>query len=981
MAANRVALMEGDQDRLIFVCDQCSRRFSTASGRGLHMKRAHAEAFNRAVRVPASRTRWCHEELLMLATEEIRTRNEGLVGNINSVLAALLPGRSVNAVRCARSRDDYHELYASLLIAHPVAPLHFNFDDLHEEVAIDTAPLMRALNRLSDSIPSHILGSLRDIINNAHNDVSVIDFLDPIVRSFSTVGPPPDLPVCSSKKSPNNARHRQSRRESYAKVQELWKVSPGAVCGAVLDNDPVPPFSASSFHDAWKGIVEMPSAPVPGNLPNVPVVVDPLSLVVPFTGELVAKASLGTSAPGPDGITWSAWRAVPLGVRTLILNICLVFGRVPLLWVRARTTMIPKSSNPDGPLDCRPISVAGVGMRVFHRILARRLECALDLHPCQYGFRPGIDGVAVGIDCLNSVIRAAYKSHRSLRVLSLDLKKAFDSVSHHAIVQALRSRRVPAAIVRYTEWLYSVGTLHIRSFGEWAAPLCPARGVRQGDPLSSVLFNTVFDVVLRGLNNSVGVTCNGVKISAIAYADDVVLFSSSLIGARSQLDLFVRGARSIGLEVNAGKSFALSLVAVGRGRNICVHSESFVVDGVPLPSGGIDFKWSYLGVPFSPRGAVVPDISLEAGLSRISASPLKPHQKLYVLNTGFLPRFYHPLILGKIKPALLESLDVEVRAWVRKVMRLPHDCPNAFLHSSFRDGGLGVPSLRILCPGVRSARLSRARAVWCPDDPQDDVAVDTRLQSSSGRRLFHATRLGETITGSFLAHCGAVGASSGFLLPYTTQLSGREYVSITRLRAGALPCRERLLRGRAAPAHARCCRGCGGSSETLYHIVQVCSVSHGGRVLRHDSLVGFLAKTFRIYGFNVLAEQNLNVGTRVYRPDLIVFSRRHLIILDVQIVRGSFDFDERHREKVAKYSSPAIRQAVASLVGLPTDLVRVSAVTLSWLGIWHRGSWGMLRSLGFQSFNFRWIAERVARGSLMNYTRWCTMVREGGLGI
>ena len=53
-------------------------------------------------------------------------------------------------------------------------------------------------------------------------------------------------------------------------------------------------------------------------------------------------------------------------------------------------------------------------------------------------------------------------------------------------------------------------------------------GVKQGDPLSPVLFNIVMDQLLESLNESnLGVILDGMKLPALAYADDLALMATS----------------------------------------------------------------------------------------------------------------------------------------------------------------------------------------------------------------------------------------------------------------------------------------------------------------------------------------------------------------------------------------------------------------------------------------------------------------------
>ena len=56
------------------------------------------------------------------------------------------------------------------------------------------------------------------------------------------------------------------------------------------------------------------------------------------------------------------------------------------------------------------------------------------------------------------------------------------------------------------------------------------RGETGIDPLSLLIFNMVMDSLLKSLPVEVGADINGVKVGAIAFADDLVLTASTATG-------------------------------------------------------------------------------------------------------------------------------------------------------------------------------------------------------------------------------------------------------------------------------------------------------------------------------------------------------------------------------------------------------------------------------------------------------------------
>lgn len=54
----------------VFVCEYCLRAFSTRSGRGLHIKRAHEQQANEAINTERKKGRWTVEEMEVVAEAE-----------------------------------------------------------------------------------------------------------------------------------------------------------------------------------------------------------------------------------------------------------------------------------------------------------------------------------------------------------------------------------------------------------------------------------------------------------------------------------------------------------------------------------------------------------------------------------------------------------------------------------------------------------------------------------------------------------------------------------------------------------------------------------------------------------------------------------------------------------------------------------------------------------------------------------------------
>lgn len=100
-------------------------------------------------------------------------------------------------------------------------------------------------------------------------------------------------------------------------------------------------------------------------------------------------------------------------------------------------------------------------------------------------------------------------------MLSVDLSNAFGSVSHNAIVEALRTSGAGDEFASIILSMYSGATTKIVSGSELSDPVTIHTGVKQGCPLSGLLFNLAVDPLIRSVASD--------NVNVLAYADDLLI--------------------------------------------------------------------------------------------------------------------------------------------------------------------------------------------------------------------------------------------------------------------------------------------------------------------------------------------------------------------------------------------------------------------------------------------------------------------------
>ena len=86
-----------------------------------------------------------------------------------------------------------------------------------------------------------------------------------------------------------------------------------------------------------------------------------------------------------------------------------------------------------------------------------------------------------------------------LTLVFTNIKKAFDSINHGSIYQALKSAGVLMLLVNYIKDLYSTSKTRIVSGPTVSSLVAMNRGIKLGEPMSPFLFNIVLDTCFRKL--------------------------------------------------------------------------------------------------------------------------------------------------------------------------------------------------------------------------------------------------------------------------------------------------------------------------------------------------------------------------------------------------------------------------------------------------------------------------------------------------
>ncbi|KAL7370184.1 hypothetical protein ABVT39_021577 [Epinephelus coioides] len=356
-----------------------------------------------------------------------------------------------------------------------------------------------------------------------------------------------------------SVRRCRSRRIVRQRLRRLYHTDRARLASLVLDGQtgltcPVPLSEITAvFEGRWGDVRSFRGLGAFGGLGRADNSVF-CYLITPLEVMKHLRAIKGSSSPGPDGITKSlllGWD--PKGEKLAhMFSTWLVSGTLPRVFKKCQTVLIPKTSDPSRLGDVnqwRPITIGSMVLRLFSRILTDRMTAACPIHPRQRGFIAS-PGCSENLSVLEGVMKLSQQERSSLGVVFVDFAKAFDTVSHEHLLSALERKGLDQHMLELVRNSYENCVTKVRCAEGCTADIAMKVGVKQGDPMLPLLFNIALDPLVQTLEREGhGFVANGKSISALAFADDLVLLSGSWEGMVVNLDILETFCELTGMRV------------------------------------------------------------------------------------------------------------------------------------------------------------------------------------------------------------------------------------------------------------------------------------------------------------------------------------------------------------------------------------------------------------------------------------------------
>jgi len=396
-------------------------------------------------------------------------------------------------------------------------------------------------------------------------------------------------------------------------------------------------------------------------------------------------ASENGKCPGLDGIPVEFYKALWPDIGPDLFDI---FNQAQ------DTGILPESMRQKGDLtevrNWRPISLLNADYKIFAKCIANRFAKYLPfvVSPNQTA-NVHSRKISHNLSMLRDFVFHADTQQLEAFILSIDQMKAFDRVNWDFLISVLKTQNFPPLLLGWVRTLYTDISSCVRINGFTSLLFAITRGVRQGCPLSAILYTLFSEALNRCIICEPDIHGPAIldrKPLISQYADDTCI---GAIGDSSIFSIF----RSLsGAKINPDKSRGLWLGAnrgrIDRPQGVQWTSDSLTVLGIPIGTDTppVDFWLSILD-------------SAQRRVNNYSKRDLSLKGRVVVIKQLLLPLFVYPSFVlvcpSHIIRRLQQTLDSFL--WNGKSPKVPKH----ILELPVSKGGLAYPNVERMFQSIR----------------------------------------------------------------------------------------------------------------------------------------------------------------------------------------------------------------------------------------------------------------------------------------
>lgn len=390
-----------------------------------------------------------------------------------------------------------------------------------------------------------------------------------------------------------------------------------------------------------------------------------------------------------------------------IFNTCLLIEDIPDVWKQSLMRMLKKDAKADqnNVSNYRGITLLPVMYKIFSTILTKRLYKYVEknqlIGDLQFGFRKN-KSTKAAIRILTNIYEDAKSWDKELWVVFLDIQKAYDTVEFWALKEILGKFHFDPKIINIIINMNKNLKCKVIFENKSSSNFNIYRGLRQGCPLSPLLFIIFLEPLLKWIQNcDKGYTMKGknsqVSIPYTAFADDIVLYNSNKEIMNKYIHKCVEYLECYSMNFNYDKSIATGNKG-NKGKPVMRDTTTKQLKEMKWLTSSESFK--YLGLD------VNLDLDWKENIKRVNSKVYYKIKRLKCLrvDTRLKAKILNAVIIPTIAYTLpfingvnqIMEWDKLLKKCIKNIARIKITSSTAMLQSSTKKGGLNLKSIKYL---------------------------------------------------------------------------------------------------------------------------------------------------------------------------------------------------------------------------------------------------------------------------------------------
>ena len=429
--------------------------------------------------------------------------------------------------------------------------------------------------------------------------------------------------------------------------------------------------------------------------------------------ETALKDMKNNKSPGSDGFTVEFYKICWKDINKYLIdsyNYSFTTGHLTTLQKQGLITLIPKPNKDTMDLsNWRPITLLNIDYKIATKSIANRLKRIINhlIDTEQTGF---IKGRYIGenVRLIIEVMEYLERKNKPGLLFFADFQKAFDSINHLFITDALTSQNFGPDLIQWISVLNNDIQSIIINNGHLSEAFNIQKGVRQGCPLSTFIFIICLQPLkqyIRQDNNIRGIKVNNTEIKQSLFADDATFFNNGEEKSfQTLIDTLDNFSKCSGLNLNVNKSIIMRIGTLKNSDTVFSKYTKFIWTSESATTLGIHF--------YNDKDKTI-NINVDKKIKEFHQT-LKQweHRKLSligritVIKTFALPKLIYPLTVLKspnqnkinaIKQSIFKFI------WNGKPDKIKRDV----MYQSYEQGGLQLINIEIFIKSLKAGWVKR----------------------------------------------------------------------------------------------------------------------------------------------------------------------------------------------------------------------------------------------------------------------------------